>query len=346
MADAVPNSSSPLPLFNDVFKAIDSSGLNMVERATVIAKVLFSRGYIPLALDGKVPRWKNWSKVGRADCMQKFMTLIGMMEKPGVGILCGRDAGIFVLDVDSYKGEEVEKGLFGTNEPPRTQVIKTGKGGRHFFFLWEERLGMFKSTKEAWLHHGIPHVDVRTDGGQIVAPGCIHVETGVMYSVEVDFPLIRMPDWLFEHLKCAELKRLHHERLEVPKSASERKDDSTVVDLESEDPSVWYQRKLLSPKACRAFIGLLKPSRSVSYDTWLEVIFVVHNVCNDAEEGLKIAHEWSMLCPEKYKEAEVVQKWNSCRSVGCRFGYNRLLTLIGVDSGHKACAKFKRKFKS
>lgn len=341
MVDTIPNSVSPLPLFNDVFKAIDGSGLSMVDRSIVIAKVLFSRGYIPLALDGKVPRWKNWSKVARAECMQKFMSLIAQMKVPGVGILCGKEAGLFVLDVDSYKGSNIDVGLFGEHGPPKTQTVKTGKGGRHFFFLWDERLSMFKSTKEAWLHHGIPHVDVRTDGGQIVAPGCLHVESGVMYSVEVEAPVARMPDWLFAHLRETELKRLYHERLVPPKQISEGGSEVAV-----EDVSGWYERKLLSPKACRMFISLLKPSRSVSYDTWLEVIFVLHNVCNDEAEGLKIAHEWSLLCPEKYKEYEVDQKWASCKSIGARFGYNRLLTLIGIDSGQKACAKFRRKFKS
>jgi hypothetical protein len=92
-----------------------------------------------------------------------------------VGIATGVVSGIVVLDVDprhggdrSLAGFECQHGLL-----PKTVVAITGGGGRHLFFAYpcvvvRNAIGL------------APGLDVRGDGGYVIAPPSRH-ETGQLY---------------------------------------------------------------------------------------------------------------------------------------------------------------------
>jgi putative DNA primase/helicase len=118
-----------------------------------------------------------------------------------IGIATGVTSGIVVLDIDSrHDGYEMLAKLEERHGPlPATWRFLTGGGGEHILF---RHPGTGKVANSAGaLGRGI---DVRGDGGYIVAPPSLHV-CGRPYAVSVDHhpddvTLAEMPPWLSDLL--------------------------------------------------------------------------------------------------------------------------------------------------
>jgi hypothetical protein len=121
----------------------------------------------------------------------------------GVGIVTGEQSGIWVLDVDPDHGgddslADLER-IHGTL--PNTIESITGGGGRHIIFRWP---GWNPGTGAGKLGPGL---DVRAEGGQIVAPPSVHPVSRQVYSWDLDVDPMQgcapqdAPDWLLDLLK-------------------------------------------------------------------------------------------------------------------------------------------------
>jgi len=115
-----------------------------------------------------------------------------------IGITTGAASGFFVLDVD---GEEGKKSLAELEAKygalPKTVESATGGGGRHLFFRWPRRTIKNKVSLA-------PGLDVRGEGGYIVAPPSNHI-SGVRYAWKVflspdEATLAVAPLWLIDLL--------------------------------------------------------------------------------------------------------------------------------------------------
>lgn len=86
-----------------------------------------------------------------------------------IGIRTGMESGLVVIDIDVDKGGEDswEEFTQGHNVPDTVEAI-TGSGGRHIYF-------QHPSDREIKSRQGIlPGVDIRADGGYVVAPPSRH----------------------------------------------------------------------------------------------------------------------------------------------------------------------------
>lgn len=125
-----------------------------------------------------------------------------MWEDANIGIVTGADSGIIVLDVDPRHGGDVTlKQLLAKNEQLTEKVYaKTGGGGWHIVFQHPGfRIGNIQGTAD---RPGVlgPGIDVRGDGGYIVAPPSLHA-SGQRYAWGVEFDALPvMPAWLCELL--------------------------------------------------------------------------------------------------------------------------------------------------
>ena len=91
-----------------------------------------------------------------------------------IGIATGRTSGIFVLDVDGNAGKESLTELQAEHgRLPKTVTVQTGKGRHRYFRCDGARVG----NSAGRLGKGI---DVRGDGGYVVAAGSVHV-SGALY---------------------------------------------------------------------------------------------------------------------------------------------------------------------
>lgn len=112
-----------------------------------------------------------------------------------VGIVTGRVSGLVVVDVDVHHGGAESLGRLETDlgSLPRTVEALTGGGGRHFYFahpggVVPNRVGLALG------------IDVRGDGGCVVAPPSVHA-SGRRYAWVSgrgpdEAPLAAMPAWV------------------------------------------------------------------------------------------------------------------------------------------------------
>ncbi len=149
--------------------------------------------------------------------------------RPGnVGIVTGAVSGLVVLDLDSAEAiaEAEARGI------PDTITARTAKG-RHVYF---KHPGGVIGNRAGIL----PGIDIRGDGGYVVAPGSVH-PTGFIYAWENVpglFDLADMPDWLAKMLepKPAEPKSDAKPRAEHTRSWGEAALQGEIEKLQAAKP--------------------------------------------------------------------------------------------------------------
>jgi hypothetical protein len=98
---------------------------------------------------------------------------------------------------------------------PDTFTVMTGSGKPHFYFKYPQggvRVGNKSFKHPVYPRHTI--YDIRGVGGQVIAAGSIHPETGKLYQVERLIPIAQPPDWL---LSCNNDGVMHIDAvLEIP----------------------------------------------------------------------------------------------------------------------------------
>lgn len=150
---------------------------------------------VPIAGQDKRPivRWAAYQheRATEAEIRQWFTT----WPNANIGIITGSISDLIVLDLDPrHGGDDSLSELERRHGPlPKTVEAVTGGGGRHIYFLHPG--GVVRN--KVGLAQGI---DLRGDGGLVVAPPSIH-PSGRRYAwVESrhpgDTPLAPMPSWL------------------------------------------------------------------------------------------------------------------------------------------------------
>ncbi len=112
-----------------------------------------------------------------------------------VGIATGARSGIVVLDIDPRHAGDASLAELIENydEWPETAEAATGGGGWHVLF---QHPGIAFKNSASVLGNGL---DVKTDGGYIVAAPSLHA-SGRRYEWRVETKPAAMPDWLIELL--------------------------------------------------------------------------------------------------------------------------------------------------
>jgi KaiC/GvpD/RAD55 family RecA-like ATPase len=151
----------------------------------------------PLPPRAKIPRVK-WPEVAT----HEQNMAVGWWDtdpEANIAIATGKRSGIVVVDVDPDHGgyESLTELIVQHGKLPNTPVARTGGGGEHLFFAHPDyeirnsagRLG--------------PGLDVRGDGGYVVAAPSVH-PNGKSYEWVVkpsETPLAPMPAWMLDALK-------------------------------------------------------------------------------------------------------------------------------------------------
>lgn len=126
----------------------------------------------------------------------------------GIGIATGRESGIWVLDVDvadDKTGDDTLQSHEDGHTPlPDTYEVITGSGGRHLYFAWDDAQEVRNSASGRLG----PGLDVRGEGGFVVAPPTIH-PNGQPYAVEASATdtVAPAPAWLMAMLRDVEPER-------------------------------------------------------------------------------------------------------------------------------------------
>src|SRR3990170_1339984 len=162
----------------------------------------FDKGFSLIPLSGKIPdadvlpqekdekgelkpTWKPYQE--RRPGQEELQKWFGNGSKRNIGIVTGDISGLAVVDLDTKEAIQIAKKL----NFPATPMVKTGDGF-HAYYKAKEGIQNFQKRGD------LPGIDLRGNGGYVVAPPSIH-SSGVQYSWVKsrgldDIPLAEFPE--------------------------------------------------------------------------------------------------------------------------------------------------------
>lgn len=170
---------------------------------------------LPIRPGGKHPPMNSWQHAATTDPAVITNWYRGLYRDHGVGILTGPTSGIWVLDVDvsdGKRGDETLAALETMHGPlPATVRSITGSGGYHIYF--NDPGVPIRNSASTRLGPGL---DVRADGGQVVAAPTVH-PNGRPYAWEIGYgpdeiAVADAPAWLLELVTADPEPRVKIER--------------------------------------------------------------------------------------------------------------------------------------
>lgn len=186
-----------------------------------------------------------------------------------MAVSTGKASGLIVVDVDAG-GEE---SLLGFELPETVEVI-TGSGGRHLYYKRPETELKYKTVRGI-----LQGVDIRADGGYVIAPPSKHF-SGRTYQWDAahhpdDMAVADCPEWLLE--KISEVLPGPNSRVWTPSG----KLPSDIVEILSYIPSD-------------------------AEDTWTKVGMALHY---EDPSSFELFDDWSKKS-SKYSTAAAKKKWD------------------------------------
>jgi hypothetical protein len=250
---------------HDVIKSYVNRGLSIIPIETIDPSLhdpnrgKFDRNKSPTI------KWEQFQK--RHASLQEIAQ---WGEDINVGIVTGEISGVVVVDVD---GDEGRVSLTRLGPIPHTPTAKSYRGHHHYF----RHPGAWVTTKSGVL----PGVDIRGDGGFIVASPSIH-ESGTQYEWEISFDEALLAD--------------------LPDSIRQlvvREDQvfsSTVI---------FDDKDLIRAQAALPFIP------ADDRQTWITVGMALHDATRGSGEGYRIWEDWSRTSPGKFNERVQKRQYRS-----------------------------------
>jgi len=153
------------------------------------AKEYWKAGFAVIPL---VPKTKNQPAFSFKKYSEKMPTeqeindWIKKYPDYNIAILTGNVSNLAVIDVDGKDGLEAIK----TRNLPKTWVVETQRGWHYYFRLNDKKVGLAVGF--------LPHVDLRGNGGYVVAPPSLH-SSGKPYSWYIKDGELKeiLPDFVF-----------------------------------------------------------------------------------------------------------------------------------------------------
>ncbi len=151
---------------------------------------------------GKHPRTEHGLNDGSKDPKQ-IARWWDKWPDANLGILTGQESGLVVLDVDGVDGKTSLQALTAAHGGlPKTLCVKTGRRGTdgkrkgaHYYF--RAPVGVPIRNSAGILGKGL---DIRADGGYVVAPPSLH-PSGLLYEwLAPEEPLADVPPWMLAKL--------------------------------------------------------------------------------------------------------------------------------------------------
>ena len=144
---------------------------------------------------GKHPRIGDWEREA-SSAAEQVAVWWGRWPNATIGVATGTGSGLTVVDADAAEGKPGVVNLTALSAAnggmPQTATVLTGGGGIHLYFAFDERLPTGADVVAR-------AIDVRSNGGYIIAPPSRHV-SGQRYAWKADTgALLKVPNWLAQH---------------------------------------------------------------------------------------------------------------------------------------------------
>ncbi len=208
-----------------------------------------------------------------------------------VGLPTGKRNGIVALDLDTKNGKDGVAAMaavgFADVDSLSPVRVRTPSGGCHLLFSHEADLRNSASRIG-------PGIDVRAEGGFIVAPGSWKGDRRYMPEGE-PVGTVALPSF------PAKLAEMAGHRAPAP-------DSPAVPDNGEDDDEIpvipqWDRMR-------RAGVALAEGGHLESHDPWFKMVAAIHHASSGSGKGLALADEISQRC-SNYDDGELRERWRS-----------------------------------
>lgn len=145
---------------------------------------------------GKHPRIANWTELGTTN-RSEIESWLQKWPHTNIGFVTGKPSQLVVVDIDAGKGgfESLAELEAQYGKLPPTLTVKTGGGGRHFYFSYPPDTLITNSASKLG-----PGIDIRANGGCIVAPPSLHHSGNHYLWEDIHIPMQPLPGWVINKL--------------------------------------------------------------------------------------------------------------------------------------------------
>jgi len=288
----------------------------------------------------KKPTESKWSK----DVNNAFN--LAKKENIGIGYICGSVSDITVIDLDVVKDNDSDK-ISGIDwyeevarknnfDPYSIPFVKTPSGGIHLYLCkYYSELSTSTGLKDK--DGKYYKVDIRNNGGYVVAPPTINPSNGKKYEWGIDFN--RNLDTNISDIIVAEYFKTKNFK---------SKKITEVVSTEEIYNNIGINRKNITNTPKELFIELLDlitPNYWSARDSWRDLVWIISNLFNNSEEGRLLAINYSKKTVwHNFDEDEVEKLYDTANPE--LLGYSRLLEickLVNEEATNKIIDKYSPK---
>jgi Bifunctional DNA primase/polymerase, N-terminal/Primase C terminal 2 (PriCT-2)/AAA domain len=252
----------------------------------------------------KHPRTRNGCKDSTAELAQIERW---WRHSPGANIGIATGGGLIVIDVDGPGGEAALQALQGEHGPlPETATVKTSRG-RHLYFRTPKDRHISCSAGGG--------LDVRGDGGFVVAPFSQHISGHVYEWIGRTTKWAEAPGWLLDWARNRKgTARPIDDKMsglgELPAYLQNIISPAISDHLEAALRTAWSPTEQARLEAALAAIDV----KSCGYDDFLKIGFALHSLNWDRADGTSIGFDlWDRWCSlsDHYNQAGLEAKWQS-----------------------------------
>ncbi len=216
---------------------------------------------------------------------------------------CGK-SGVLVIDADRHGGPdgvEAFQSILRNNTPVEAPIVETAGRGRHFYFLnpTEIKCSTGRLARA---------VDVRGDGGYVIAPGATlsngcgwRAREGLQEFADAfrEKRLPRPPKWLISLLNGP--------------ASTDIEEKGRIVPARRNAPSASAEMNRLfrgNVDVLRGAVDAIPHDERIDMNTWIAIIGAICDETSGSDEGREIAHEFSARwIKEHYDEDETDGVW-------------------------------------
>lgn len=245
-------------------------------------------------LSAKFSGGRRWGASNKERHVRRFFR---KFPDANVGIATGAISGIFVFEVDTPKGHNVdgfaslEKLQAKHRAMPKTLQAISPSGSLHFYYKCPRVLVRNSASEIA------PGIDVRGDGGMVIAPPSVKPRVGIYRWVN-HLPIAKAPRWLLEMVTSDRAARSISERA----TALIRKPVKSLHSVAAADVRAALEVIANGCDNCGHW----------PYAMWFEIGCALHAEFGDA--GFELFRAFSMLAPT-YDGRSCLAKWRECAKI-------------------------------
>lgn len=164
---------------NDSLKKYTDLGFSVIPVAVSVDKKSGKNLKKPLI------KWQQYQN--KKPSYEELQQTFSRYPRAGVGIVTGIISNLLVLDIDNLKSLDLSL-------IPETPTVRTISGGLHAYFKYPKDLDA-KNTTGLW-----PGVDIRAEGGFVVAPPTSSNGGSYTWLNGLEVPIADVPEWLTDHI--------------------------------------------------------------------------------------------------------------------------------------------------